>query len=97
MIATGKTFTNLSICLDGGTFKNCKFRNCQLAFHGLLSVTLDGCDFGEGVTWRFDGPASNVTNFLSALYAGGASELIENFFQQIRGQPIGSGPAPTFH
>ena len=97
MIGIGQTYTDLTIFLDGSTFKNCKFRKCHLVYSGLQGVALDGCDFGEGVTWAFDGPAKIISKFLSSLYASGATELIENFFQQIRGQPAGSGVAPTFH
>ena len=96
MIGIGEDYTDLTIFLDGSTFKNCKFRKCHLVYSGLQGVALDGCDF-EGVTWAFEGPAKNIVNFLTALYAGGATQLIENTFQHIRGQPPGVGPAPTFH
>ncbi len=97
MIAISKTYHDITIHLDGGTFKNCKFRNCRLVYCGLQGVMFDGCDFGEGVTWNFDGPARNIATFLTALYAMVATELIENFFQKIRGKPPGSGAAPTYH
>ena len=97
MIGIGQTYTNLTIYLDGGTFKDCKFQKCHIVYNGLQGVSLIGCEFGEGVTWAFEGPANNISVFLTALYASGATQLIENFFQRIRGQPPGSGPVPTLH
>ncbi len=91
MIADNTTFKGKSVILDGGSFYNCEFDGCILVFNGLLPVTLEGCSFNN-CSWEFSGPARNTVNFMKALYESGATDLIENTFQDIRGEPTGRGP-----
>ena len=95
MLMKNKKIRNTSISLDGGTFENCDFDKCEISFSGYLPVHLTGCKFGPDVKWSFVGPAGNAIEFLRAIYAQGATELIENTFEQIRGNPPKSGP--TLH
>ncbi len=94
MIAEKMAFEDKTIVLDGGSFYACKFKNCTLIFSGVLSVTMDGCSFDD-CEWQFSGSAENTIRFMQALYAGGAKELIENTFRNIRGEDI--EPGPTLH
>ena len=91
MIADNITFKGKKIVLDGGSFYNCEFDRCILVFNGLLPVTLEGCSFND-CSWEFRGPAANTLGFMKALYQGGATDLIENTLQGIRGKPTGQGP-----
>ena len=91
MIANNMTFKGKKITLDGGSFYDCEFDECILVFNGLLPVTLEGNSFNN-CTWRFNGPALNTVAFMTALYAGGAKDVIENALQEIRGQKAGPGP-----
>ena len=94
MIAEDRTFKGRKISIDGGSFHSCTFEKCTLVFSGYLPVTLDGCNFDD-CKWEFTGPAMNTIGFMKALYAVGATQLIENTFGQIRGKEAGSGP--TLH
>ena len=91
MIAENMTFTGKTIALDGSSFYACDFTDCTLIYNGLLPVTMDGCSFDD-CNWQFSGAASNTVGFMKALYAGGAKDLIEATFQNIRGKTPGRGP-----
>ena len=91
MLMKNKKIRNTSISLDGGTYENCDFDNCELIFSGYLPVHLSDCVFGSGVKWSFAGPANNTVAFMRAIYAQGATVLVENTFEQIRGNPPKSG------
>ena len=95
MIIKNQKIRNTSISLDGGTFEHCDFDNCKLTYSGYLPVVLSHCKFGANVKWNFAGPATNTLMFMQAIYSAGATELIENAFEQIRGNPPKSGP--TLH
>jgi hypothetical protein len=45
MIARNETFENVHVALDGGSFYQCTFRSCELAFFGTMPVHLDACTF----------------------------------------------------
>ena len=91
MFMKNKKIRNTSISLDGGTFESCDFDNCELVFSGYLPVHLSNCVFGSGVKWSFAGPAGNTIKFMQAIYAQGATVLVENTFEEIRGNPPKSG------
>ena len=87
MLAKNKKFRNTSISLDGGTFEDCEFENCELTFSGYIPVQMTGCTFGQNIQWSFSGPAAITVAFMKALFAMGATELIENILEEIRGNP----------
>ena len=91
MITEKMTFEGKTISLDGGSFYECHFKGCTLIFNGVLPVTMDACSFDD-CKWQFSGPAQNTIGFMQALYAGGAKDLIENTFLNIRGKKVGPGP-----
>lgn len=91
MIADNMTFQGKSVTLDGSSFYGCEFDGCILVFNGLLPVILEGCSFSD-CSWEFSGPARNTVNFMKALYESGATDLVENTLQDIRGEPTGRGP-----
>lgn len=90
MIAHNKKFHDTTVVLDGSTFAGCTFDRCMLIFSGLLPVHLEGCGFNE-CKWSFSGPAANTVGFMSAVHAmgGGATQLIEQTFENIRKQATG--------
>lgn len=52
----------------------------------LISNTFTDC------SWEFDGPAARALAFLSALYASGGGDVVENLFSMIKdGTIIGNG------
>ncbi len=88
MITTDKTFKDISITLDGGTFTRCKFERCKIVFSGILPVTLDDPAFVD-CEWSFTGPAANAMNFMRAMFLAGAKDLIEKTCAGIQ-SPAGS-------
>lgn len=81
MIAKNKKFTSTKIMLDGGTFENCTFKNCEIVYSGYLSVVLQDCTF-DGCNFSFDGPAGATLQFMKGIYGAGAQEIIENTFAE---------------
>jgi hypothetical protein len=85
MIARKQTFTGATISLDGSSFSECEFNRCTLIFSGFLPVMLQSNSFSN-CKWEFAGAAQNTLAFMTALYEGGASDLIEATFDKIRGK-----------
>ncbi len=94
MLMKNEKIRNTTISLDGGTFKICDFDKCEIIYSGYLPVYLNQCTFGPNIKWSFSGPAANTITFMKGLYAQGrgATQLIENTFEQIRGRPPKGGP-----
>ena len=90
MIAKDQTFTGLTICLDGGTFSNCRFERCTIVISGVLPIMLENPRFVD-CQWSFIGPASNTVSFMAAMYRAGAKDLIETTWNSI----LGKGPKPS--
>jgi hypothetical protein len=86
MIARNETFEGVHVALDGGSFYQCTFRSCDLAFFGTMPVHLDACTFEEGCRWHFGGNAALVIETLAGLHKAGATALIDRTFEQIRGK-----------
>ena len=90
MIAKDQTFAGMTICLDGGTFVNCRFERCTIVISGQLPIVLENPRFLD-CQWSFIGPASTTVSFMSAMYRAGAKELIEATCNSI----MGKGPQPS--
>jgi hypothetical protein len=91
MIAYDQTFTDAKIHLDGASFYRCRFERCEIVINGYM-----GCQLVEPMfvdcQWTVSGPAQNTLQLFSALYAGGATALIEATFDEIRRKKA-PGPA----
>ena len=98
MVATNKTFKKQQIVLDGGSFYNCTFDECELIYSGLMPVFMNGNTL-KNCRWRFDGPAINTMAFLTMLYNSGAKDLVEATFNGVRNgsmlNPNPGQPAPA--
>jgi len=98
MVATNKTFKKQQIVLDGGSFYNCTFDECELIYSGLMPVFMNGNTL-KNCRWRFDGPAINTMAFLTMLYSSGAKDLVEATFSGVRNGTLMNAnpgqPAPT--
>jgi hypothetical protein len=77
------TFEGVDVVLDGNEYVGCVFRRCTLVFSGSAGVALQNNRI-EDCSWRFDGAAQRTLAFMSALYQGGAIDLIEKTFDTIR-------------
>jgi hypothetical protein len=79
----GETFTNQSVVLDGNDYRTCTFTNCELVFRGTASVSLHGVT-ANNCRWTFAGAAGMTIKFMTALYQGGFSDMIDLTFENIR-------------
>lgn len=77
-------FEDQDIVLDFHEFKECKFKNCNMIFHGYGPVGLVGCEF-LNCRWTFSGPASATLNFMAHMCknGSGAEKIIEETFNNI--------------
>lgn len=84
-------FENQDVVLDFHEFDHCTFKNCRMIIHGYGPFSLNNSELGD-CRWEFSGPAATAIQAMTMLYQGGAKELIEKTFQNIRkgGHP-GSG------
>jgi hypothetical protein len=81
------TYTDETINLDDNDFEGCTFVRCTLVYKGgvfrLAGNSLDSPRFA------FDGAAANTLRFMAELYKGGASDIVESTFDNIRqGTPV---------
>ncbi len=91
----GATFTNETVVLDGNEYLNCTFTNCDIVYRGTATVSLDGVTT-DNCRWTFEGPAGMTVKFLTALYQGGFSEMVDMTIDNIRRgshQQLGAPPA----
>ena len=91
MIAIDQEFSDIRVFLDGCTFIRCTFRKCTIVYAGHLGMVLNQPKFIE-CKWEMAGHAKDTLAFLSVLYAGGAADLVEATFDNIRGKPRSGKP-----
>lgn len=82
------SFKRERVILDGNSFRQCTFTECELVYAARGKVTLDTCVFDQ-CSYTFDGPAQDTLLFLTGLYMIDPG-AIEATFQNIRAgaQPI---------
>lgn len=83
MIAHGQKYENLTIFLDGSSFYDCQFINCNMVFSGVIGFLMEKPVY-QGCRWTPQGPALHTIQLLSNLYRSGATELVEALFQMIK-------------
>jgi hypothetical protein len=85
MIAYDQVYTDAKINLDGASFYRCRFERCEIVINGYMGCNLVDPQFVD-CRWTVAGPAQNTLQLLSALYAVGATALVEATFDEIRGK-----------
>jgi hypothetical protein len=90
MISYDQAFTDAKIYLDGASFYRCRFERCEIVISGFIPCHLVDPLFVD-CRWTVNGPAQNALQLLSALYAAGATALIDATFDEIRGKTPGIG------
>ena len=85
MIAREQTFSHMRIVVDGCAFYNCTFRSCVFVYCGSLPVVMENNRFDRNCRWEFDRAAKSTMDFLATMYRAGATQLVENTFDAIRG------------
>lgn len=81
----GQTFTNEQVHVDGNSFTNCYFENCNLVYSGGELPSLVGNELVQ-TTISFGGGAARTIQFMRAIYHGfdeTGRTLIDNTFEQI--------------
>lgn len=93
-----RTYSGGRIEIDGNEFVNCQFNGTILAYKGVGPVVMSNCHF-NGVTWVFEGPASNTIGFMRAMFhelGESGRRLVERTFEEIMQPtpppPPGGGP-----
>ena len=79
------TFENVKVYVDDNEYKGCKFIQCNIVFTGTGALSLVENTFTD-CRFSFEGPAARTLEFMTALYTGGARQLIEGTFDKIRGK-----------
>ena len=82
----GESYKDKKIDMDFNEFVDCEFTKCELVFHGVGKIGMEGCSFSS-VRWTFADAAANTVQFMTALYHGagpGGKQLIESTFENIR-------------
>ena len=85
MIARDQTFSDMRIVVDGCAFYNCTFRSCVFIYCASLPVVMENNRFEGNCRWEFDRAAKSTIGFLATMYRAGATQLVENTFDVIRG------------
>jgi len=78
-----KTFIGKSLEMDGKSFNNCVFQQCNLVYSGGNPPVLNGCSFNN-CSWQFGGAAARTLGFFAGLYSGGFDQMVEATFQSVR-------------
>ncbi len=90
MIAYDQVFADAKIHLDGASFYRCRFERCEIVISGFIPCHLVDPLFVD-CRWTVSGPALNTLQLLAALYAAGATALVDATFDEIRGRKPGLG------
>jgi hypothetical protein len=78
-----RTFTNETVVLDGNDYRNCTFTDCVIVFRATAVVSMNGVTTNN-CRWTFEGAAELTVKFMTALYQGGFSEMIDMTIDNIR-------------
>lgn len=87
-IFENSSFQSDRIHIDGHSYKNCKFKGCEIIYSGGDLPSVVGCEFHE-TKWTMDGAAARTLLMLKSVYHGmgdGGKTLIEDTFNNIRGE-----------
>ena len=77
------SFKGGRIQLDGTHYEGCNFEDCAIVYAGGQLPILINNGFSN-CRWQFEGSAERTIAFMSQLYSGGATVLVEQMFEQIR-------------
>ena len=81
-------FHHLALIADANSLScgyNCTFRSCVFIYCASLPVVMEKNHFEGDCRWEFDRAAKSTIGFLATMYRAGATRLVENTFDAIRG------------
>lgn len=87
--ASTSRYADQIVALDGKVFRGCEFQRCRFVYKGGQPPKIADCHFHD-CSWEFDGAAAQTLTFLSGLYHGGFSAIVESTFESLR---MNTGPA----
>lgn len=82
-------FTNQTIRIDHGAYKDCVFTSCTIEYGGEGPISLVDCTF-DRCHWRLVGAAINTIRFLQTMYSSMGEfgeQMVEQTFNSIRSAP----------
>ena len=84
-----QTFKDQRVELDGKTFHDCEFTNCELVFSGDRPPTFSDNRYIDTV-FVMTGHATRTMYLLSNIYHAGAGgkQVVENIFADIRNKNV---------
>lgn len=82
------------VALDGKVFDGCDFQRCRMVYKGGQPPKIVGCNFSDCL-WEFEGAAAQTLTFLTGLYHGGFSAVVESTFENLRANPTPQKTAET--
>lgn len=85
-----QAFRDETVEVDGNIYEGCTFTNSSLVYMGGDLPSFNRCEF-EGVNIQLQGGAYMTLKYLTGLYHGGFSDLVENALVDIERQ---STPMP---
>ena len=85
MIASGQSYRDITVYLDGCSFTNCIFERCVFIYSGQMGVHLDSNSF-VNCSWEFAGPASATLAFMSVMNNAGAADIVDQIMAGIKKQ-----------
>jgi hypothetical protein len=78
-----RNYTKEAVVLDGKTFVNCRFLNCELIYSGGRPFTFENSTADE-CTLSFVGRAENTVQTLAMMHRFGMQQFVEDMFEFIR-------------
>jgi hypothetical protein len=93
MTTKGQFYKETTEVLDGRTYENCEFTNCNLVYRGGTLPILNACKFDD-CRFTFEDAADRTLNCMKMFYnclPGGGKQLVETFFNGVRQSVPGGG------
>ena len=88
MIADKQRFQGIRIYIDGSTFTDCEFEQCELVYSGTMGVQFLRPMFRDS-SFILQGSAKHTLAFLHELYQSGLTKLVDAAVDDIRkGSPL---------
>jgi len=85
----GKSFTGQRVVLDGKSFVECQFKDCNLIIEGNGLFEMQNCKIEEDCRLAVEGPGQVLLHTIKMmLYSGGwMSRVAENVLHAVRQPP----------
>jgi hypothetical protein len=82
----GKDFAKTDVVLDGNSYMQCSFTECNMVYRGGQIPQIRGCRI-ERCRWIWEEGAIRTIQFLKGIYSGlgqGGRELVDDVVKEIR-------------